>query len=334
MLKLQFDVISDEDYFIEKEDFIKFFSEVFLSSEEKRKLFIKFITNKATVKDKKIIIENIYNNEIFEKKIKEKLPDGNGELIYKVLLSDTKLKAERGDALPDNTNIDILSVLFNMMRAFNLTDHSNIQGFNIVKDEFDKISNKILQDGRSIISNYIKVTCLSENNNSPLMWSHYANKHYGFCLEFDFTRTMSFWQNRYNDYIVSQIMLMPVIYTEKRPLFSKTFLDAKTMYEIMKTKKIPTPALANIIYGLLHKSEDWKYEKEWRIINTLKKETMKLPPPTKLFLGVNIEENAKARLIDIAIKKNIPVFQMHLTPDLYRFTYSEVNLIDYTNSNK
>lgn len=41
------------------------------------------------------------------------------------------------------------------------------------------------------IRNQIKMSCLSENINSPLMWAHYADNHTGFAIGYDF-REMKF----------------------------------------------------------------------------------------------------------------------------------------------
>ena len=155
------------------------------------------------------------------------------------------------------------------------------------------------------------------------MWSHYANKHFGFCLEYDFTHSMLM---RYPDLNMAKIMLLPVIYSEKRPLLSKMITDTKFKVQYMRTKKIPNNVIESIIYGLLFKSLDWAYEHEWRIIGiNMNKPTMKLPPARKLFLGANIEENTKSKLIEIANKKHILVYQMYLSSDKYKFEYYKVN---------
>ena len=83
--------------------------------------------------------------------------------------------------------------------------------------------------------------------------------------------------------------------------------------------------IESIVYGMLFKSIDWAYEREWRIIGlNIETPFMKLPPARKLFLGANIEDFTKERLIAIARKKHIPVFQMYLAPDKYKFEYHQI----------
>ena len=56
----------------------------------------------------------------------------------------------------------------------------------------------------------------------------------------------------------------------------------------------------------------------------MKKPTMKLPSARKVFLGANMEDEAKTRIIEIAKKKHIPVYQMMLSSDRYKFEYYKV----------
>ena len=79
------------------------------------------------------------------------------------------------------------------------------------------------------------------------------------------------------------------------------------------------------MYGQLFKSEDWTYEIEWRIFKQPSETpVMRLPKAKKVFFGANIEENALIRIIEIANKKNIPVYQMFLKSDKYKFDYYQV----------
>lgn len=78
------------------------------------------------------------------------------------------------------------------------------------------------------------VSCFSEIYDSILMWSHYSNKHRGFCIE----------------YKTGDIPFLPVIYTDE--------IYDSTNCIVAKDKK----AALNILF---HKSDVWNYEKEWRI---------------------------------------------------------------------
>ena len=105
------------------------------------------------------------------------------------------------------------------------------------------------------------ILCLSEKRDDILMWSHYANGHTGFCLEFD------------REGFVSWNFCEPIQYRKAYPT-CRQFIDkieSKTLHQIF----------------LLRKSEHWKYEKEWRvIINCENPANRTLKFPEELLTGV------------------------------------------------
>lgn len=85
------------------------------------------------------------------------------------------------------------------------------------------------------------VSCFSEVNNELLMWSHYADKYKGFCLEFD-TNYEPFSKVR------------KVTYTDKMPTLSITEALINNDYD-------------QFLELYCTKSGSWAYEKEWRCIH-------------------------------------------------------------------
>lgn len=81
------------------------------------------------------------------------------------------------------------------------------------------------------------VLSLSENSQSILMWSHYAEKHSGLCLTFD----------RHSEFFSRA---KRVVYQSQYPVID---LSAATPDELVE-------------FALFSKSEEWSYEQEWRII--------------------------------------------------------------------
>ncbi len=297
-----------------------------LMLDENMPLFIKLMNNKLTVVDQQSIIDIMYSNEAFKEYMKASMKNAvNDDLFFDIIKRDMKLKVETTpDSFMGSGNADSFQFFdFFQMLLSAIQGKEQIPELSEIKKQFTEISNSAMQKSRQVISEQCRVTCLSERMDSPLMWSHYANKHYGFCLEYDFTHSII---KRYPDLNMAKIMLLPVIYSEKRPLLSKALTDSKVMFQYMKTKKMPNEFIESMVYGLLFKSLDWSYEKEWRIIGlNMEKPAMKLPVPRKLFLGANIEEPTRTRLIEIAKKKHIPVFQMMLSSDKYKFEYYKVD---------
>lgn len=88
------------------------------------------------------------------------------------------------------------------------------------------------------------ISCLAGTNMDNLMWSHYADKHTGICVEYDFKKA----NNDINHF------LYPVIYTDCP-------IDITDL--MSNDDKIPLALLVSIIC----KSIDWRYENEWRLIS-------------------------------------------------------------------
>ena len=84
------------------------------------------------------------------------------------------------------------------------------------------------------------VSCFAESKDILLMWSHYADHHKGFCLEFD-TKEDPFSNVCKVNYVTE--------FPEVNPLFVFEKNDIDIYVELLRTKFI-----------------DWSYEREWRII--------------------------------------------------------------------
>ena len=173
-------------------------------------------------------------------------------------------------------------------------------------------ANQLLQIFRDAVKELVKITCFSKNLYSPLMWAHYANKHYGFCLEYDFSLTVDVTNDTFSNLLKAQLMLFPVSYRKERMLIN----------DLMNLPNLQDIHLRNseILFSMLTKSDHWAYEDEWRILLFNDNNSLKLPPPKKIYLGHNIENAALERIQNIAKEKNnIPVYKMQLTNDQYGF---------------
>jgi hypothetical protein len=131
---------------------------------------------------------------------------------------------------------------------------------------------------RSMLTNGI--CCFTRNFNSILMWSHYANKHQGICLEFN--------------KLEGQINTFDIHYTRnfKKP---DLFIDKEE-------------ALYHLIYT---KSDSWKYERELRSFlkvesNEINSRKIKYNPQSlkAIYFGVRSEDSFMQQIKEIAIEKN------------------------------
>lgn len=154
---------------------------------------------------------------------------------------------------------------------------------------------KILESSQVKLKNAlqqkVKISCFSETYNNILMWSHYAQSHTGFCIEYNISNlelTNSFKKN-----------LFPVFYTPKPIDMSKAILsEQKEIFE-------------NIL--IINKSEDWKYEKEWRYITSSEDDSKFIMPvkPKAIYLGTKISEENKNIMLKIANNEyQIPCYEL------------------------
>ena len=202
------------------------------------------------------------------------------------------------------------------------------------KDYFVKLSNKVhINFVDKIIDEAIKslkqsslVACLSERIDSILMWSHYAENHKGFALNYDF-------KSRYivdvgiPNVVGSEFVdkkLFPVRYSNER--FNATYyIEFHLIDNFYRSLglKFDAPFFDKLFYYkiLLMKSVDWSYEKEWRIIkqtninyedNKPNFEYINQIRPKEIYLGSQISKENKEKLIKIGKSKNIAVYQMKI----------------------
>lgn len=102
----------------------------------------------------------------------------------------------------------------------------------------DSFSRKVVKQ----LNEAIGILCLSKNEESHLMWAHYADSYRGAVIEFDSN----------HEFFKGAI---EVNYVDERP---KLHIDY-----FLESDPIPVSELCS-------KSEVWSYEKEWRIIRSLR----------------------------------------------------------------
>jgi hypothetical protein len=147
--------------------------------------------------------------------------------------------------------------------------------------------------------NQMGVACFTENLESILMWSHYADRHKGFCIEFD---------TNYPPFSESE-KLQRVIYSRKYPTLS--------VLDIMQPESEYMP-----IDILITKSKSWKYEKEWRLIIVRGDNPYKynIEALKAIYFGCSMPNKQMRQLATIFTKSDIRLFRMQRS-------YSEFNLV-------
>lgn len=126
----------------------------------------------------------------------------------------------------------------------------------------DQIINDLINMFNRMIDNYY-FYCVSSKNNSNLMWSHYANSHKGFCIEFK--------ADHLNANEVGYEKYLPKI---------------KVIDLIFQKFQMENDELGNTIWKALRtKLEEWRYESEYRFqaSNSMLSNTVKSGDDYKIF---------------------------------------------------
>ncbi|MEI0604228.1 tetratricopeptide repeat protein [Brachyspira alvinipulli] len=196
---------------------------------------------------------------------------------------------------------------------------SNTKNFNdpvdpfIKKNSYDKSYDYLLER--------IKVACLTTHNDNTLMWSHYADKHQGICIEYDIN----------NIFDKNNIILKKINYNKKAIRFD-IIKNTQNTVILSNTKNIDNflispnfisnalidnKPLEHITELFMVKSKEWEYEDEYRI----------------LFYDEE-NKNPNGILINLPIKSIC--FGVHTSDDDKELIYNIVNSInekriDYNN---
>ena len=157
----------------------------------------------------------------------------------------------------------------------------------------------------SFSKRFSTIACFSEDVKSILMWSHYADSHKGFALEYDFRPTQSI--------PLERGALYPVIYSDER-YDASLYITWQFLHVLGFHSK--NPDISAFSKVALHKSSVWAYEREWRIIDPGPHDVLNPKPsvihykPVAIYYGENIPRNKLERLHQIALKKGIVEYKM------------------------
>lgn len=187
------------------------------------------------------------------------------------------------------------------------------------------INGRIIED----FTTFHKGTALTENDTSCMpMWAHYSNNHQGFCVAYDM-------KNPANTALSG--CTFPVQYTDERldiTSFMKNYANGvsseidKQMAQGIKTIVINDLSLIYVAQYLCNiKHSTWQYEKEFRCTNGANAKGMPYidAVPKAIYIGMNCQEQNRNKLVTIARKLSIPVYQMRL--DELSESYSLENIL-------
>lgn len=293
----------------------------FIDVMEKEGIISDLVAGKEVSKEKALSFLNsvkITNPEFYNKIIKNELTDKDLNEFYKIVgqskygrnLIDDELKKNNYNLNLFSSN-DIISQLEKIAKMQNL-DFDFAELNENIQSEKDRMFS-LLKD---TLSNKIRMTCFTNKNDNILMWSHYANKHNGICVKYDLKDCKELLYSTF-----------PVVYSTKRPSISKNEL----LISSSETKVNEDKLLLLLVKSLLTKSDEWKYEEEWRSIiptENLISDNLNHKCIKAIYFGVKVECYKIYEIIGELKKsidiKNIKFFKMNMDDSTYSINEEEI----------
>lgn len=179
----------------------------------------------------------------------------------------------------------------------------------------------------------LAVTCFNNNPLNMLMWSHYAQSHQGFLVEFKIPHPTLEW-------VHEAFNFQPVTYQDEFPKFPLSMSDPLKFFKLEYSSE-----MMNFINNqYLVKAKDWEYEKEFRVLthdydrnnfNSLLKD---IPSRyiSSVILGAKLrgDDANKAELLDAVsyfnkmYLENVKIYQAELKPNSFKIFVKDHPILD------
>lgn len=165
---------------------------------------------------------------------------------------------------------------------------------------------KILEDDKhKYIIEHIRIGCLSLKNNNSLMWSHYADKHEGMCIEYDLK---DFLESNIGNISIIKVNYTGEIINEQGNI--KIHRNRLSLPDENESDSYNLSISNELIDILSTKSKEWEYEKEYRIIKYFNNDSNVLNLPIKsICFGAKTPKEDKYLLRKILSNKNIEFYE-------------------------
>lgn len=252
----------------------------------------------------KIISNNLTDNDLNE------LYKSVGQSKYGRNLIDNELKKNNYDLKLFSSN-DIIGQFEIIAKMKNLDFD-----FAGLKENIQGEKEKMFSLLKETLSNKIRITCFTNKNDNILMWSHYANKHNGICVKYDLKDCKELLYSTF-----------PVVYSSKRPSISKN----EILISSSETKVNEDKLLLLLIKSLLTKSDEWKYEEEWRCIiptENLIFDNLNHNCIKAIYFGVKVDSNKIYEIIDrlkeVTNITKIKFYKMNMDDSTYSIREEEI----------
>lgn len=203
----------------------------------------------------------------------------------------------------------------------------NDQIFGMDRFDFFKWIELVFNEAESFLRHNTFIACFSETVKSVNMWSHYADAHKGFALEYDLRNRQIKCDKCKNIQCEDRIIhfLSPVIYSNER-------YDGTSFVDCFFGKQLGLfPQFDDVLFGTkaaLYKSTQCAFEREWRLFldKPGKRELLHQPylcteiRPIAIYYGKDISPINRKILSSMAKEKGLKEYEMYIDPQSKRYS--------------
>ncbi len=208
------------------------------------------------------------------------------------------LKIPKSSAEMNGLREDLVSLMLNQGVDMG-TAVQKANSFKLTAPVIEDIKKTLLDEFQSF-----RICCFTKRKENLLFWSHYADSHKGYCVEYSTSGLLlsQVYRVRYTDKFPSLAFPM---FGDIRKLYYKT----QEIASHKKDEKLSLDLDMKIIEPILNKSREWKYEEEYRSIykpgaplqlaNNESSLLLAGDEITNVYFGCNMSKDNREKLISI-----------------------------------
>ena len=202
------------------------------------------------------------------------------------------------------------------------------QQLKLIRNKFAEIEDStvgnmadVINQTRTGMREKALVYCMTECYDNHTLWENYAKNYTGFCIEYCFG---DFSNRDFQDY-KNLVYLFPMTYIKKKPYFNMVRLFDGAIREFVykdDSWKRDPELDADLNMQLFYKTADYAYEREWRFsIDANSANKQYFPFVSAIYVGKDIKPRNLARLVKIADKLEVPIYQQTVNKSMNGYDY-------------
>lgn len=248
----------------------------------------------------------------------------NGYTLASFIQEQKNLEGELRDFSEDSLNDFIeykLSKLSTKERAAASAPLSMIKSADFEKHLTVAIEQPVLSVANALRDS-IYITSLTEKKDNSKMWETYADTYAGFVIEYDVLASIK------GPVLARTIQsTFPITYLNERPPVITLDLVQSYFSHVLYGVDFSNIAFnASMLHHALYKREEYREEKEWRVISSQNK--ISAPVISAVYAGYKISPENERRLKEICEAKHIPLFKQEINRITGKMTFNKIDTGD------